>query len=198
MRPSPLFVSASQYVQHGAVGKLFVTSGHKVIKNSITICKVGIFREEKKYVNTVTGWPYKSKNFTFDKKNNRQLIKKSAKSQIALNDYNVFFDIFLNLKTPFENLQSLNNFIIRFKDNMYIQKIFYIIFTGQGGRIHCVCSADLPFLLVCTLYSLLYALKSFCLHFRFPGFEFIIDREKDGIFGRDLFEVKDRRPDSSV
>ena len=74
----------------------------------------------------------------------------------------------------------------------------YIIFTGQSGRIHCVCSADLPFLLVCTLYSLLYALKSFCLHFRFPGFEFIIDREKDGIFGRDLFEVKDRRPDSSV
>ena len=37
----------------------------------------------------------------------------------------------------------------------------------------------------------MYALKSFCLHFRFPlGFEFIIDREKDGIFGRDLFEVK--------
>ena len=47
MRPSPLFVSASQYVQHGAVGKLFVTSSHKLIKNSITICKVGIFREEK-------------------------------------------------------------------------------------------------------------------------------------------------------
>ena len=94
MRPSPLFVSASQYVQHGAVGKLFVTSSHKLIKNSITICKVGIFREEKKYVNTMTGWPYKSKNFTFDKKNNRQLTKKCAKRQIALNDYNVFFDIF--------------------------------------------------------------------------------------------------------
>ena len=95
MRPSPLFVSASQYVQHGAVGKLFVTSSHKLIKNSITICKVGIFREEKN-VNTMTEWPYKIKNFTFDKKNNRQLTKKCAKRQIALNDYNVlFFDIFL-------------------------------------------------------------------------------------------------------
>ena len=41
----------------------------------------------------MTGWPYKSKNFTFDKKN-RQLTKKCAKRQIALNDYNVFFNIF--------------------------------------------------------------------------------------------------------
>ena len=49
---------------------------------------------------------------------------------------------------------------------------------------YCAGSVDLPFLLV-----LLYALKSFCLHIRFPAFEFIIDREKDGIFGRDLFEV---------
>ena len=52
---------------------------------------------------------------------------------------------------------------------------------------YCAGSVDLPFLLV-----LLYALKSFCLHIRFPGFEFIIDREKDGIFGRDLFEVVNR------
>ena len=44
----------------------------------------------------MTGWPYKSKNFTFDKKNNRQLTKKCPKRQIALNYYNVlFFDIFL-------------------------------------------------------------------------------------------------------
>ena len=53
--------------------------------------------------------------------------------------------------------------------------------------LYCACSADSPFLLV-----LLYALKSFCLHIRFPAFEFIIDREKDGIFGRDLFEVVNR------
>ena len=42
----------------------------------------------------MTGWPHKSKKFTFDKKKaivNKE--KKCDKRQIALNDYNVFFDI---------------------------------------------------------------------------------------------------------